>query len=107
MDALEPQVVRERGDMTGMVGNRQMTGRHAAAVTCPPDADHPEPVERARLTHGQEPVAEDPRVDEEHRLTLATVGIGNVRVVDREAFHASDSKPDVRARGAVSAFPSR
>ena len=30
MDAFEPQVVRDRGDMPGMVGNRQMTGRHIA-----------------------------------------------------------------------------
>ena len=44
-------------------------------------------------------------MDEEHGLTGATVGIGEVDVIDREAVHASDSKLDVRARGAVSAFP--
>ena len=49
MDAFEPQVVGDRGDVPGMVGHRQMTGRHKVAVTCPPDADYPEPVKRPRL----------------------------------------------------------
>ena len=97
MQALDPQVVRHCGNMTCMVGHRQMTGRHGPPVAGPPDADHPKSVERPRLTHRQEPVAEDPRVNEEHRLALAMVGIPNLRVVDRKALHVSDCKPDYRA----------
>ena len=42
MNAFEPQAVRDRGDVPGMVGHRQMSGRHKVAVTRPTDTDHPE-----------------------------------------------------------------
>ena len=75
MKALESQVVSERGDVACMVGNGQVTGRHAVTVTCPPHADHPETVERPRLAHRQEPVAEDPCMD---RSSTVTAPDGNV-----------------------------
>src|SRR5688572_32111898 len=101
MNALEPEVVRERAEVTGVGGNRQMPGRNGVTVTCPPNPDHPESVERPGLTHRQKPVAEDPRMDEEHGLAGAPVGIANVHVLEREAVHATDSTPETRARAAV------
>ena len=61
---------------------------------------------RVSLT-GREPVAEDPRVDEEHGLTVAAVGIANVALSIEKLFIRPTLSRIFAPRAAVPAFPSR
>jgi hypothetical protein len=78
----DAQVIGEPGEMTGVVGNRQMAGWLASRIPSAANAYHAERVERTTLAERQKPIGKDASVHKDNSLAGATVRVRNLARLD-------------------------
>ena len=94
--------VQERGEMVGVIGDADMTGRgRTGDIAGSADPDHANVREFGSRREGNEPVREEAGVDEHDRLAASLIAVLDFRIADSKALHDfvphSGSDP-VRAR---------